>query len=74
MCLALPVEVITLLENNRAVISVGGVTREIALDLVKEVKVGDYVILHVGYALAKLNKDEAKETIALFSEMLEETQ
>ena len=72
MCLALPVEIIELLADNRAMISVGGVTREIALDLVEDVKIGDYVILHVGYALAKLNKEEADTTLGLFSEMLEE--
>ena len=49
----------------------GGVKKEISLALLDDVKVGDYVILHVGYALSKLDPDEAEKTLALFSEMNE---
>lgn len=73
MCLALPVKLIARDQNDRGTIEVGGVTREISLALVPDAEVGDYVILHVGYALTKLNETEAKKTIALFQEMLSET-
>lgn len=72
MCLALPVKLIARDIADRGTIEVGGVSREISLALVPDAQVGDYVILHVGYALTKLNEIEAKKTLALFNEMLGE--
>lgn len=72
MCLALPVKLIARDERDRGIIEVGGVTREISLALVPDAAIGDYVILHVGYALTKLNEIEAQKTIALFNQMLDE--
>lgn len=72
MCLALPVKLIARDETDRGTIEVGGVTREISLALVPDANVGDYVILHVGYALTKLNEIEAQKTLALFDAMLSE--
>ncbi len=72
MCLALPVKLIARDECDRGIIEVGGVTREISLALVPDAVIGDYVILHVGYALTKLNEVEAQKTIALFNQMLDE--
>jgi hydrogenase expression/formation protein HypC len=69
MCLALPVKVIELGAGNTAKVDLGGVTKEISLALLDDVRVGDYVILHVGYALSKLDPDEAEKTLALFAEM-----
>ena len=69
MCLALPVKVIALVANDRAIVDLGGVTKEISLALLDAVGVGDYVILHVGYALAVLDPDEAAKTLALFAEL-----
>ncbi len=69
MCLALPVRVVDVLPNELAIVDLGGVKKEISLALVDDVKVGDYVILHVGYALSKLDPDEAGKTLALFAEM-----
>jgi hydrogenase expression/formation protein HypC len=69
MCLAIPARVVELLENDQAVIDLGGVRKEISLALVSDVVVGDYVIVHVGYALNKLDQDEADKTLALFAEI-----
>jgi len=67
MCLALPVKVIELGSSDTAVVDLGGVRKEISLALLDDVNVGDYVILHVGYALSKLDPDEAAKTLALFA-------
>lgn len=70
MCLAIPAQITTLLDNQRAIVSIGGVTKEISVALLESISVGDYVILHVGYALIKLDEVEAKKTLNLFSQML----
>ena len=69
MCLALPVKVIEVGANDTAIVDLGGVRKEISLALLSDVKVGDYVILHVGYALTKLDPTEAAKTLALFEEL-----
>lgn len=68
MCLALPVRVVELLDDEQAVVDLGGIRKQVSLALVDHVSVGDYVILHVGYALTKLDPDEAEKTLALFRE------
>ena len=67
MCLALPVKVIELGHGDTAIVDLGGVRKEISLALLDEVNIGDYVILHVGYALSKLDPEEAAKTLALFA-------
>ena len=77
MCLALPVRVIEVgcgPEGEFAIVDLGGVKKEISLALLDGVQVGDYVILHVGYALSKLDPEEAEKTLALFSQMQESIQ
>jgi hydrogenase expression/formation protein HypC len=69
MCLALPVKVIEVGANDTAIVDLGGVRKEISLALLSDVKVGDYVIVHVGYALNKLDPEEAAKTLALFAEI-----
>jgi len=69
MCLALPVKVVEVGPGDSAVVDLGGVRKEISLALLDGVQVGDYVILHVGYALSKLDPEEAERTLALFSEL-----
>lgn len=69
MCLAIPARVAEILDGDQAVIDLGGVRKEVSLALVDDVAVGDYVIVHVGYALNKLDPDEAERTLALFAEM-----
>ncbi len=68
MCLALPVRVVAKPAEDTAVVDLGGVQKTISLALVDGVEVGDYVILHVGYALSRLDPDEAERTLALFAE------
>lgn len=68
MCLAIPVQVTELLDEERATVSAGGILREINIALVDDLKVGDYVILHVGYALSRLDEDEAKRTLEAMAE------
>jgi hydrogenase expression/formation protein HypC len=69
MCLAIPVRVVELREGDQAMVDVGGVRKEISLALVDGIAVGDYVILHVGYAIQKLDPEEAEKTLALFAEL-----
>ncbi len=73
MCLAVPTQIIKLLAENRAIASLGGVEKEISLALLQEaVQIGDYVIIHVGYALNKLDEEDAKKTLTYFAQMLDE--
>jgi hydrogenase expression/formation protein HypC len=74
MCLAIPVRVVELVAPDAAIIDLGGIRKEISLALVEDVHVGDYVILHVGYALSKLDPAEAERTLALFAQMPAELQ
>jgi len=68
MCLAIPVQVTELLDGDMAKVSLDGVQKVISLALVEDVAVGDYVILHVGYALNKLDPEEAQKTLELLAE------
>jgi hydrogenase expression/formation protein HypC len=69
MCLAIPAKVVQTLENEQALVEVGGVRNQVSLMLVEDVCVGDYVIVHVGFAIARLNAEEAAKTLALFDEI-----
>jgi hydrogenase expression/formation protein HypC len=68
MCLAIPARVVDLPEAGTALVDVGGVQKRISLALVEDVERGDYVIVHVGYALTKLDPDEAQRTLRIFAE------
>jgi len=68
MCLAIPARIVELLEGGAARVDLGGVRKEISLALVEGARVGDYVIVHVGYALSLLDVGEAERTLALFAE------
>ena len=69
MCLAIPAQVVELRDNDGAVVDLAGVRKEISLALVEGIAVGDYVIVHVGYALNKLDPEEAEKTLRLFAEL-----
>ena len=69
MCLATPAQVVELRDGDNAVVDLAGVRKEISLALVDNVAIGDYVIVHVGYALNKLDPEEAAKTLALFAEI-----
>lgn len=68
MCLAIPAEVVTV-EGNKGTVDFGGLLQEINLELVEDVKPGDYVLIHVGFAIEKLSKEDALETLAIFKEL-----
>lgn len=69
MCLALPCRIVELLPDDQAMIDVSGMRKSISLALVDGIAIGDYVIVHVGYALTRLDPDEADRTLALFAEL-----
>jgi hydrogenase expression/formation protein HypC len=69
MCLAIPALVTELLPGQMARISLDGVTKVISVMLVDEVVPGDYVIVHVGHALARIDPEEAQRTLAILAEM-----
>lgn len=68
MCLAIPSEVLTI-DGDQATVAVGEVKKTISLALVDGVQAGDYVLIHVGYALEKLDPVEAERTLEIFAEM-----
>jgi hydrogenase expression/formation protein HypC len=68
MCLAIPVRVVELLDGDTAVVDLDGIRKEVSLQLLDGVQVGDYVILHVGYALSRLDPEEAARTLELFAQ------
>lgn len=74
MCLAIPAEVIKLLPDDMAVVSIDGVSKEVSVALVADIAIGDYVILHVGHALAKIDPAEAQETLALLRQLSEQAE
>ena len=69
MCLALPACVIVLEGLDMAVVDLGGVRKRISIALVPDVQIGDYVIVHVGYAIGMLDIEEAEATLKLFAEL-----
>ena len=69
MCLAIPARIEELTTPGNAIVNLGGVRKEISLALVDDATVGEYVIVHVGYALQKLDQEEAERTLALFAEL-----
>lgn len=69
MCLAIPACVEQLTDENHAIVNLGGIRKEISLVLVENIVPGDYVIVHVGFALQKLDQAEAEQTLAMFTEI-----
>lgn len=69
MCLAIPARIVELQDNDQAIVDLGGVRKEVSVALVEDVQVDDYVIVHVGYALNKIDPEEAEKTLKLFAEM-----
>lgn len=69
MCLAIPVRIVAVLPGQQAIIDLSGLRKEISTALLADVVVGDYVILHVGYAIGKLDAAEAERTLAMFGEL-----
>ncbi|MCA8906971.1 MAG: HypC/HybG/HupF family hydrogenase formation chaperone [Rhodospirillaceae bacterium] len=69
MCLAVPAEVIEITGDD-ALVNLGGIRKRISLMLVDDVAVGDFVIVHVGFALTRLDREEAEETLELLRQGL----
>jgi hydrogenase expression/formation protein HypC len=68
MCLAVPVKVISV-QGSEAEVEIGGVQRRVSIILTPEAKVGDYVLLHTGYAINVINEEEAQETLKILEAM-----
>ncbi len=69
MCLAIPVRVMAVQDGASATVDLGGVQKDISTALLEDLLVGDYVILHAGFALSRLDPDEAERTLALLEEL-----
>ncbi|MBA7560663.1 MAG: HypC/HybG/HupF family hydrogenase formation chaperone [Dehalococcoidia bacterium] len=70
MCLAIPA-LITSIEDKEADVEIGGISRRISLWLTPEARVGDYVLVHTGYAINILDQEQAKETLEILREIAE---
>ncbi len=68
MCLAIPMKLVKI-EGNKGIVELSGVKKEVSLDLLGEVEIGDYLIIHAGFAIEKLNEEEAKKTLAIWEEI-----
>ncbi len=71
MCLGIPVKIIEI-EKNVARVDAGGLLRDVSLDLCPDASVGDYVLIHAGFAIQRLDEEEAEETLELLRQMAEE--
>lgn len=67
MCHALPVRIVALTGADTAKVSLGGIVKEVSVALIDDPQPGDYVVLHVGYALARIDEAEAERTLALLA-------
>ncbi len=68
MCLAVPAKVIKI-EGIKGEVEIAGVIRKAGFQLLEKVKLGDYVLLHAGFAIQKLDEEEARETLSLLEEI-----
>jgi hydrogenase expression/formation protein HypC len=69
MCLALPARITEINDDDTATVTLGGVRKQVSLALIEDATVGDYVVVHVGYALSKLDPAEAERTLALLTSL-----
>ncbi len=71
MCLAVPARVVELVDevNQIAKVDIGGVRRNISVALLEDVKVGDWVLVHVGFAIQKIDEEEAEQTLMLLRQL-----
>ena len=69
MCLAIPVRISAVDSDGMATVELSGVERRVSLVMTPEAKVGDYVLVHTGFALNVLDEEEAQATLALFDEL-----
>ncbi|CAN5272487.1 MAG: HypC/HybG/HupF family hydrogenase formation chaperone [Pyrinomonadaceae bacterium] len=71
MCLAIPGKIVEIVdvENQIAKVEVGGVKRNINIGMLDETRIGDYVLIHVGFAMSKIDEKEAAETLRVLQEL-----
>ena len=69
MCLAIPVKIIEIKDKEMAVAALGGVEKDVSIQVLSDVKKGDYVLLHAGFAIQKIDEKEAEETLQILREM-----
>lgn len=69
MCLAIPGKIKEINDNKMALIDFGGVEKEASVELLQDVKIGDYVLIHAGFAIESIDKNEAEKTLELIKEM-----
>ena len=69
MCLAVPVRVVTLLDDQWVETEVGGIRSRVSIALIDDVVVGDFLIVHAGFAITRLDVEEAEKSLALFNEI-----
>lgn len=68
MCVAVPVEVIEII-GSEALVNFGGVKKRVNIDLIEDLKIGDYILFHAGCGLQKLDKEEAEKTLEIFKKL-----
>ncbi len=72
MCLSIPSKIVVIDEDNMATVDTMGIKRQVSLDLMlDEVDIGDYILIHVGFAMSKIDEEEALQSLELYQEMLE---
>ncbi|MCK4422009.1 HypC/HybG/HupF family hydrogenase formation chaperone [candidate division WOR-3 bacterium] len=68
MCLAIPMELIQI-DGDNGIAELSGVKKEVCLRLLPEVKIGDYLIIHAGFAIQKMDEEEARKTLEIWEEI-----
>ncbi len=68
MCLAVPAQVVEIVDETHCLVSLGGVRQQISTALVEDLTVGEFVVVHVGFALGRLSPEEAEATLALIAQ------
>jgi hydrogenase expression/formation protein HypC len=69
MCLAIPAEVIEVLDEDVALMEIGGARKQVNISLVDDVSTGDYLLVHAGFAIEKVDEGEARKTMELLEEL-----
>lgn len=69
MCLGVPLKIVNIDENNEAIGEMNGIRKRIRVDLIPDLKCGDFVMVHAGFALEKIDEDLARETIEALEEV-----
>lgn len=69
MCLAIPTQIIAIDDDQQATVVLGGVERQVSLVMTPEAQVGDYVLVHTGYAISVLDLEEAQASLEAFAEL-----